>query len=237
MKLGEMKIAEQQNRVHKIFRGDKKEGRVSCVAVPARDDDTLSDLFEQDPDKPDQNSCESSIILSAHIKQSFLEQGMFKPRLLKLAKDHTVHARKAMPIACERVNESAGEPLRLGSTVTSIAESTLDGVWVTCDEANGASKNNSPEDEGNSPEGSNSPSSGGVVEACPENWFLLGLVSLVSFGPSEGRVETQRVLDLSIPKDPPADHTKEFSWLAAKKKAAARESATRRASLSGGMAK
>ena len=52
------------------------------------------------------------------------------------------------------------EPLHSSSTVASFAESILDNMWVICNETDGASKKDSPKDEGNnnSPEGSNSPS-------------------------------------------------------------------------------
>ena len=116
MKLGEMKIAEQQDEVHKIFHGDKKKDRVSHVAMLAKGDDTFSDLFEQDPDKPEQKRLrklflpsESSIILGTHIKQSFLEQATFKSRalvtgraLLELAKERTRSIREAMSVARAR---------------------------------------------------------------------------------------------------------------------------------------
>ena len=39
MKLREMKITEQQNKVHKIFHRDKKNDRVSLVAMLAKGDD------------------------------------------------------------------------------------------------------------------------------------------------------------------------------------------------------
>ena len=54
--LGETKIAEQQNKVHKIFHGDKKNDRVSHVAMLAKGKDMFSNLFEQDPDKSDQEA-------------------------------------------------------------------------------------------------------------------------------------------------------------------------------------
>ena len=50
-------------------------------------------------------------------------------------------------------------------------------------------------------------------------------------------MEAQRVLDLFIPKDPPADRKKEFSCAAARKKAATRESAIRSINPSRGMTK
>ena len=90
----------------------------------------------------------------------------------------------------------------------------------------------------NSPEGSNGPGSGDMTEACPENWFFPGFMSLMSFGPLKGSMEAQRVLDLFIPKDPPAGHKKEFSQSAARKKApAARESAVRSINSSRGTTK
>ena len=48
-------------------------------------------------------------------------------------------------------------------------------------------------------------------------------------------MEAQRILDLFIPKDPPADRKKEFSCAAARKKAAARESVIRSINPSRGM--
>ena len=253
MKLGEMKIAEQQNEVHKIFHGDKKNDRVSHVAMLAKGEDMFSNLLKQDPDKPDQKRLqkiflpsESSIVLGVQIKQSFLEQCTFKSRalvtgrtLLELAKDHTRHIRKAMSIMHKHVDKNTGEPLRSGSTVASVAENILDDMWVIHNDTNGPSKKESPEDEGDddSPEGGNSPSSGNVIEARSDNWFFPGFMSLMFFGPFKENMEAERVLDLFIPKDPPAEHKKEFSRVAARKKAAARESAIRSIDPSRGMTK
>ena len=110
---------------------------------------------------------------------------------------------------------------------------------MICNETSSAHKKASPKDEGNddSPEDSNSLSSGAVVKACPENWFFPGFVSLMFFGAFKESVEAHRVLDLFFHKDPPAGHRKEFSWSAARKKAAARESAVRSIDPSRGMTK
>ena len=70
-----------------------------------------------------------------------------------------------MSIVCKHVGKNTGEHLRSGSTVASFAESILDNMWVICNKTSGASKKDSPKDEGDN----NSPSSGDVVEACPEN--------------------------------------------------------------------
>ena len=76
-----------------------------------------------------------------------------------------------------------------------------------------------------------------MAEACPENWFFPGFMSLMFFGPFKENMEAGRVLDLFIPKDPPADRKKEFSRVATRKKAAARESAVRSIDPSRGMTK
>ena len=137
------------------------------------------------------------------------------------------------------MDKNTGEPLRSGSTVASVAENILDDMWVIQNDTNGASKKESPDDEGDddSPEGGNSPSSGGMVEARHENWFFPGLMSLMFFGPFKENMEAERVLDLFIPKDPPADRKTEFSRVAARKKAAARESAIRSMDPNRGMTK
>ena len=103
-----------------------------------------SDLFEQDPDKPDQRRLrklflpsESSIVLGTHINQSVLEQGTFRSKalvtgrtLLELAKEHARHIRKALSILHKHIDKNTGEPLRSGTMAATAAESTLDNMWV-----------------------------------------------------------------------------------------------------------
>ena len=238
MKLGEMKLADQQHELFKIFHGNEKQNRISHVSMLAQGEDMFSDLFEQDPDQPTKKRLRKifypshhSIILGEQIKLAFLEQGTFNSKalvtgrtLLQLAKEHAKNIRKAMSFADKYLDKNTGEPKQSGNTVASVAEKILKDMWAIDKESNqGLNKITTEpgDDDVTEHEGHSS------CEKPPRNWTFSGYTSFMFFGPFKENIEAKRMLDIFITKDPPSSHKKEYSRAFSRKKAAAMEKTLR----------
>ena len=253
MREGEKTVAEQQDEVFKIFHGDESTNQISHSAMLTAGEDLFSDLFESDPDKPQErhvrplfNRTNDKIVLGVHLTQDVMERAKFSSeslvsgrQLLRVAKQHLTNIRKAMPVMLKHLDKNTGEPLRSGHTVSDVADKILDEMHALskqgsdglidiedeeADDAAGAEDDTGKTDK---PADPSVTANADKPVSRPPFWMFAGFMSLMFFGPFKENKLKDRVLDIFLVKDPPPHQKKDFSRSAARRRAAAREDVTR----------